>query len=131
MECLCKENHHCATCGDVGDPVAISALAMKRRGNNNSLYTGQEEDSLYTLKEILELRVKVRRLVEQLSSAECTVAVTDERKATLVPRRAVASVEAGAPAVVAKSWPDRRECRVCLKWMCECKPFAEQARKHL
>ena len=126
MEWLCTEDNQCATCGDVGDPVAVSALpeAMTRRGNG-------QEDSLYTLQEILELRVKVRRLVEQLSSAECTVAVTDERKATLVPRRAVASVEAGAPAVVAKSWPDRRECRVCLKWMCECKPFAEQARKHL
>ena len=72
---------------------------MKRRGNG-------QEDSLYTLQEILELRVKVRRLVEQLSSAECTVAVTDERKAS---RRAFASVEASAPAVVAKFWPDRLE----------------------
>ena len=93
---------------------------MKRRGDG--LYTLQE-DGLYTLQEVIELRIKVRRLVEQLSSAECTVAVTDERKATLVPRRAVASVEAGAPAVVAKSWPDRRECRVCLPCGAQCARF--------
>ena len=64
----------------------------------------------YTLHEIIELRIKVRRLVEQLSSAESKVAVTDDgRKAS---QRAFASVEASAPAVVAKFWPDKRECRV-------------------
>ena len=61
----------------------------------------------YTLQEIIELRIKVRRLVEQLSSAESKVAVTDDgRKAS---QRAFASVEASAPAVVAKFWPDKRE----------------------
>ena len=44
MDWLCTEDNHCATCGDVGDPVAVSALtgSPTRRNEETGEWAGRQ-----------------------------------------------------------------------------------------